>query len=62
MRSESEMIADLDRIRAAETLLLDDIGNPLSRSQQECPDGGWNGRGNLCDPCIADNARPARHV
>ena len=61
MRSVGEMIADLDRIRPAETLLLDDVGNPLPRSQQECSDGRWDGRGNLSDPLIADDARPARH-
>src|SRR5260221_4190572 len=62
MCAESEMIADLDRIRPAEALLLDDLGNALSRSQQECPDGRWDGRGNLCDSLIVDDARPARHL
>ena len=62
MRADNEMIADLDRIRAAEALLLDDVGNLLSRSQQECSDRGWDARGDLCDPLIADDARPARHV
>ena len=61
MRADSEMVADLDRIRPAETLLLDDVGDPLSRSQQECSDGRRNGRRNLPDPLIADDARPARH-
>jgi hypothetical protein len=27
------MVADLDRISTAEMLLLDDVGDPLSRSQ-----------------------------
>src|ERR1019366_1176350 len=62
VRAESEMIADLNRIRPAEMLLFDDVGNPLPRSQQGCPDARWNDRGNLRDPLIADDARPARHV
>ena len=62
MSADSEMIADLDRIRPAEPLLLDDLGNPLSRSQQECSDRRWDGRGNFCDPLIADDTRPTRHV
>src|ERR1700730_12155535 len=62
MRADGEMIADLDRIRPAETLLLDDVMNILPRSQQERSDGRWDGRGNFCDPLIADDARPARHV
>ena len=32
MSADGEMIADLDRIRPANALLLDDLGNPLSRS------------------------------
>ena len=62
MRAQTEMIADLDRIGPAETLLLDDVGNLLSRSQEECSDRRWDGRGNLGDPLIADDAGPARHV
>src|SRR2546421_2134998 len=62
MRAQSEMIADLDRVRAAETLLLDDVGNLSSRSQQECSDRGWDARGNLCDLIIADDAGAAWHV
>ena len=62
MRAMGEMVADLDRIRLAETLLLDYLGNSLPRSQQECSDSGWDGRGNLCDPLIADDTRPARHA
>src|ERR1700686_1854980 len=62
MRADSEMIADLDRIRPAETLLLDDLGNSLSRSQQECSDRRGDGRGNFCDSLIADDAGPAWHV
>jgi hypothetical protein len=62
MCADSEMIADLDRIRPAETLLLDDVGNPLSRSQQEWSNRRWDSRGNLCDLIIADDAWPARHV
>ena len=62
VRAVSEMIADLDRIRTAETLLLDDLGNPLPRSQQKCSDRRWDSRGNFCDPLIADDARPAWHV
>ena len=62
MRVDGEMIADLDRVRPAEALLLDDLGNPLSRSQEECSDCGWDCRGNFCDPLIADDAGPARHV
>jgi len=62
MRADGEMIADLDRVRPAKALLLDDLGNPLSRSQQECSDRRWDGRGNLGDPLIADDAGPARHV
>ena len=61
MRADREMIADLDGIRPAEVLLLDDVGNPLSRSQQECSNGRWDGRCNLCDPLIADDAGAARH-
>ena len=62
MHTDSEMIADLDSIRPAEALLLDDVGDPLSRGQQECSDRRWDGRGNLRDPLIADDARSARHV
>src|SRR5258708_36250397 len=62
MCAESEMIADLDRIRPAEALLLDDSGNSLARGQQECSDGRRDGRSNLCDPLVADDARPARHL
>ena len=62
MRADGKMIADLERIRPAETLLLDDVVNALPRSQQERSDGGWHGRGNFCDQLIADDARPARHV
>ena len=62
MRADSEMIADLDGIGPAETLLLDDVGNPLSRSQQECSDRRWDSRGNFCDPLIADDAGAAWHA
>src|SRR5258708_20590380 len=62
MCAVSEMIADLDRIRPAEALLLDDSGNSLARGQQERTDRRWYGRGNLCDPLVADDARPARHL
>src|SRR5258708_20132582 len=62
MCAVSEMIADLDRIRPAEALMLDDGGNSLARGQQECSDRRWYGRGNLCDPLVADDARPARHL
>lgn len=62
MRAVSEMIADLDRIRPAESLLLDDVDDPLPRCQQKCCDGRWDVRGNLHDLFIADDARAARHV
>ena len=62
MRAVNEMVAELNRIRPAEPLLLDDLGNPLPRGQQECSNRRWDGRGNFCDPLIADDARPARHV
>ena len=47
MRALDEMIAELDGIRSTEALLLDDVGDSLSRGQQECPDGRWNGCGNF---------------
>ena len=62
MGALGEMIADLDRIGSAEALLLDDIGNSLSRRQEECSDRGRNGRGNFRDLLIADDARAAWHV
>jgi len=62
MRADSEMIADLDRVRPAETLLLDDVGNALPRSQQERSDRRWDTRGNFCDPVLADDAGPAWHA
>ena len=62
MRAVSEMVADLDGVRPAEALLLDDLVYALPRSKQERSDSGRNGRGNLGNLFIADDARPARHV
>src|SRR6266852_2322558 len=62
MRALGETIADLDRIRAAEVLLLDDDVDASPRSQKKCPDRRWNGRGDLGDELIVDDAGPARHT
>ena len=62
MCADGEMIADLDRVRPAEALLLDDVGNPLPRSQQEGRDSGWNGGGNLRAEQRPVALAQARHV
>jgi len=62
MRTDSKVVANLDCIGAAETLLLDDIGDRLPRSQQECPDRRRNSCRNLSNKLIADDTRSARHM
>ena len=53
---------NLDRIRSAETLLLDGAGDALACRQEERPDGRRNDRGNFRDSLIRDHTGTAGHV
>ena len=61
MSTFNDVIANLNRIRPAEPLLLDDGADTLSRSQQERTDARRDAGGNLRDEFIANHARPTRH-
>jgi len=47
VRADSEMVADLYGVRAAEALLLNDLADALSGGQQKCSDGRWHYRRDL---------------
>ena len=62
MCAGSQVIADLDAVGPARTVLCDDVAGVLSRGQQERSDWRRNGGGNLRDLFIADHSRPTRHM
>ncbi len=62
MCAGSQVIADLDAVSPARTVLCDDVAGVLSRGQQERSDWRRNGPRNLCDLLIADYSRTARHI